>query len=259
MKLVKFLFVLFICLSTISNGIMPSCYVSAVQHTHSYSNDCDKYCNTCYDYRLISHRYITTLNKATTSKSGQKKTKCIVCGAVSELQTIPRIKTIKLEKDSYTYNGKRVTPTVKVVNQKGKKLKVDVDYSVSYAAGRTAIGKYKVTVKFKGDLYSGSKTLTFQIRPRTASIKKLTTEPNEIKVKINRCLKQSTGYQIEYGIQKDFKGAKRVYVKNYLTSLKTLRSLKPNTVYYVRIRTYKQLADGKCYSNWSSAKKIRVK
>lgn len=61
-------------------------------------------------------------------------------------------------------DGKKKTPKVIIKNYKGETLVKDVDYTVSYASGRTKIGIYKVTVKFKGN-YSETKTLSFKIKP----------------------------------------------------------------------------------------------
>ena len=64
-----------------------------------------------------------------------------------------------------------------------------------------------------------------------------------------------TGYQIEYGLKKSFKGAKKVTVKGAKTVKYTLKSLKSKKSYYVRIRAYKKV-NGKTYwSEWVKASK----
>ena len=73
--------------------------------------------------------------------------------------------SVKLSSAKYTYNGKVKKPTVTVKNSKGKTIS-SKNYTVSYASGRKNVGKYKVTVKFKGN-YSGTKTLYFTISPTT--------------------------------------------------------------------------------------------
>ena len=75
-----------------------------------------------------------------------------------------KISSCKLSTTEYTYNGKVKTPSVTVKNASGKTLKEDKDYTVSYAKGRKNVGTYKVIVKGKG-IYSGTKTLTFKIKP----------------------------------------------------------------------------------------------
>lgn len=65
-----------------------------------------------------------------------------------------------------------------------------------------------------------------------------------------------TGYQIQYGTKKNFKGAKHV---NTRKTSKYLTKLAKNKKYYVRVRTYKTV-DGKLYfSSWSGAKTVTIK
>ena len=76
--------------------------------------------------------------------------------------------TVKLSATSLTYNAKTRTPTVTVINANGVKLTKDTHYTVTYASGRRNVGTYKVTVKLKGN-YTGSKTLSFKIKPMDIS------------------------------------------------------------------------------------------
>ena len=195
---------------------------------------------------------------ATVYSAGKKVKKCTVCGKQASKTTIKYVKTFKLSDTSYTYNGKVKTPTVTVKNAAGKTLKKNTDYTVSYAKGRKNVGTYKVTIKMKGN-YTGTKTLTFKILPKAASINKLTAKAKAIVVKLNRSLQQSTGYEIQYSTKKNFSGAKTLTVKNYKTSSVTLSKLKAKTTYYVRIRTYKTVGGTKLYSNWCTYKNIKTK
>ena len=52
------------------------------------------------------------------------------------------------------------------------------------------------------------------------------------------------------------KTTKKVTVKSYKTTKKTIRNLKSNKKYYVRIRTYKVVKGKKYYSYWSKVKSI---
>ena len=185
--------------------------------------------------------------------------KCTDCGYVSKtVTTIKSVKTIKISATSYAYNGKKKTPTVTVKDSNGKTLKNNTHYTVTYSSGRKNVGTYKVVVKMKGN-YSGSKTLTFKINPKAASVNKLTAGKKAIKVKINRSLSQSTGYQIQYSNSKTFKNAKITTVKSSNTSSVTLKKLSSKKVYYVRIRTYKTVGKTKYYSDWSKYKYIKTK
>lgn len=225
---------------------------------HTYTNNCDTTCNACNVKRTITHSYKTTVTKATFTKNGKTVKKCTVCAKVASTTTIKRVKTVKLSATSYAYNGKAKTPTVTVKDAAGKTLKKNTDYTVTYAKGRKNVGTYKVTVKFKGN-YTGTKTLTFKIVPKAASINKLTAKSKAITVKLNRTLQQSTGYEIQYSTTKTFNNAKRAVIKNYKTSSLTLSGLKAKTTYYVRIRTYRTVGNTKYYSNWCAVKSIKTK
>ena len=67
-----------------------------------------------------------------------------------------------------------------------------------------------------------------------------------------------TGYQIEYGLKEDFKGAKKVTVKKDATVKATIKKLQAKKTYYVRIRSYKTVKKVKYYSDWSKAVRIKT-
>ncbi len=71
---------------------------------------------------------------------------------------------ITLSKEAYTYNGKTQKPTVTVKDCNGNNINKKY-YTVKYAKGRKNIGKYKVTITFKGN-YSGTVTKYFTINPK---------------------------------------------------------------------------------------------
>ncbi len=65
-----------------------------------------------------------------------------------------------------------------------------------------------------------------------------------------------SGYQIQYGTKKNFKGAKAVKTK---ATTKYLTKLSKNKKYYVRVRTYKVVSGKTYYSSWSGAKTVTIK
>lgn len=167
--------------------------------------------------------------------------------------------SIKLSSTLYSYDGKVKTPTVTVTDSNGETLVKDKDYTVSYASGRKNVGTYKVTVKGKGD-YSFTETLTFKINPVKTSIKKLTAGSKSFKATWSKKTTQTTGYQIQYSLKKDFSsGNKTATVSSNATTSKTIKSLKGGKTYYVRIRTYKTVDGKKYYSGWSAVKSVKTK
>ena len=139
---------------------------SKISISSSY-NDSLNYATIHYQCEPSEHVYTKKTVKATPSNNGYISTECAKCGAVKTKTTIYYPKTIKLSTTSYAYNGKAVKPGVTVKDANGATLSSS-NYTISYASGRKNVGKYKITLKFKGQ-YSGSKDVYFTIKPTTAS------------------------------------------------------------------------------------------
>ena len=154
-----------------------------------------------------------------------------------------------------TYTGKPLKPAVKV-RLSGRKLKLNRDYTVSYKGNR-AIGTATATVKGKGK-YTGSAKVTFRINPAKVSGLKLKAGNQALTVNWTP-QKGVTGYQIEYGLNKTFKGARTVTVKKAAAKSKTIGKLKAGKICYVRIRAYKTVKKTQYRSAWSASKKTKVK
>ena len=100
----------------------------------------------------------------------------------------------------------------------------------------------------------------------SAAIKKVSSTKAKIKnvknIKSNGMkltlsgLSGNDGYQIQYGLKKNFKGAKAVTKK---TSSLTVKKLQKNKTYYVRARVYKKIAGKTYYGKWSSRKSVKIK
>lgn len=209
---------------------------------------------------IESHKYDEVVTKkATTSKKGQATQTCKLCNKVTET-TIYAAKTIKLSKDSYTYDGKAKKPGIIVKDSKGKTISSSY-YTVSYKNNKN-VGTATATIKFKGR-YSGNVTKKFEIAPKGTSISKVTASTKGFTVKWKKQKTQTTGYQISYSTNKNFKSAKTVTVDKKSTVSTRIKGLKAKQKYYVRVRTFKkEKVNGKnkiTYSAWSSAKKVTTK
>ncbi len=225
---------------------------------HSFSGNCDEFCNVCNAKREITHKYTTVTTKATTTKNGSIVKKCNECGKVYSTTVIKYVNSFKLSSTSYTYNGKVKTPTVTVKDSAGKVLKNNTDYKVTYASGRKNVGTYKVTIKMMGN-YSGTKELSYKIIPVSTTVSKLTAAKKKLSVVINKKSTQVTGYQIQYSTSKKFNSAKTKNISSYKTTKVTLSGLSAKKTYYVRVRTYKKVGSTVYYSGWSTAKSKKTK
>ena len=69
-----------------------------------------------------------------------------------------------------------------------------------------------------------------------------------------------SGYEIQVATDKKFKKNKKtVTIKKQKTTKTTVKKLKANKKYYVRIRTYKTVNGKKVYSTWSKVKSVKTK
>lgn len=208
------------------------------------------------------HTYVNVVTKATLSKDGKIVPTCSACGAAKTATAIAYPKTITLSATTFTYDGKVKSPKVTVKDNKGKIIAAS-NYTVSYASGRKNVGKYAVKITFKGN-YSGSKTLYFTIVPKDTSISSVTASSKGFTVKWKKQATQTTGYEIQYSTDKNFKkGNKTVTVSKNSTTSKKISKLSAKKKYYVRVRTYKTVKlndkSTKIYSGWSKVKNVTTK
>jgi len=176
-------------------------------------------------------------------------------------QILPAVKTAKLSYSTTVYNGKAKSPSVTVKDSKGKKLVKNTDYTVTVPKGRTAIGKYNYTIKFKGKYADvKSKKLTLTIKPAKPAIQTPKAAKKAITVKWKKAAKaQTTGYQVMAATDSSFKkNVKKAYVTGYSKTSYKMTNLKAKTKYYVRVRTYKTVKGEKIYSDWSKVKTIKT-
>lgn len=186
------------------------------------------------------HSYREEIQKATLSKNGKIRKKCTVCDRIDSREVvIYSPKSIRLSKTQYTFDGKTKKPSVTITDSKGKKLVPNVDYTMSYGKGRKAIGKYEVTVKFRGK-YSGTAKKSFTIVPAKVTGLKLKKKPAAWTASWNKSAAPNVSYELQYSTDRSFKGkkTKTISAGKKKTISKTVTGLKGKTKYYVRIRAY---------------------
>ena len=226
----------------------------------TYCKICNKKLSTGKSIAAKGHSTTTKTQKATASKDGKITTTCTRCGTTTKTVKIAKVSKIKLSKTKYTYNGKKQTPSVTVKDSKGKELKVNADYKVKLPSGRKNVGTYEVKITFKGSKYSGSKTLSYTINPKSTKLSKVSAKKKGFEAKWKKQSTQTKGYQIQYSTDSKFKsGNKTVTVNKNSTTKKTISKLKAKKKYYVRIRTYKTVGKQKYYSDWSKSVKVTTK
>ena len=260
----------FTCKPEADKAVAATCTKSGLTEG-SHCQYCKKVLTAQKATPATGHRYIPSQEsypnpKATLSKDGRLVSPQVCKNCDDEYEktaVIPKISTVKLSKTAYTYNGKVQRPGVVVKDRTGKALKGGVDYNVSYPKGMKNVGKYTVKVTFKEN-YSGSKSLTYSINPKGTSVSKVTAAKKGFKVTWKKQKTQTTGYQVQYSTDKNFKkNNKTVTISKNSTTSKSVGKLKAKKKYYVRVRTYKTVKFGgkrvKLYSGWSKAKSVTTK
>jgi len=178
--------------------------------------------------------YETITTPASTSKDGSIVVKCSNCGDVKSTTTIAKIKSIALNKTSFTENGKVQKATV-VAKDSANKTIAASNYTVSYSNSNSKKpGTYTATVKFNGKNYAGTKKLTYKINakaPAKTTVKLSKAKKTSLKASWSK-VANATSYEVQYGTSKSFKGAKTVKVSSKSSS-KVLTKLKKNKKYYV--------------------------
>lgn len=174
-----------------------------------------------------------------------------------------KVKTVRLSKEKYVYDGKAKKPKIVVKDETGKTISSNY-YNVSYPKGRKQPGIYQVKVTMKNG-YKGTYKRSFQICPRQVSVKKAEKQEGGFKFswKKPRSSENITGYEIEYSTSRKF--SKKVTVSKLLKKSKTayqVKNLKKGKKYYIRIRAYKKVSgSGKkaVFSKWSKTKMATAK
>lgn len=162
------------------------------------------------------------------------------------------IDSIKLSTTKYTYDGKAKMPSVSVYAN-GKKLD-KTGYTIRYSSGRKNIGSYTVNVTgLQDNGYTGSKSATFQIVPKTLKTPSVKARKKKVAIK---WAKVSGGVKYQIAIAK--KGSKYKYY-SVSGSKKTIKKLSKGKKYTVRVRAYKKVGSKTYYGSWSKGKTVKVK
>lgn len=160
---------------------------------------------------------------------------------------------VNVTTSKYVYNGKAKVPSVSVSG-----LTKDKDYTVQYA-DNVKVGLGTVTVAGTNKYY-GSTTKSFTIYPAKASIKKIKKGNKKLTVSFKSQKASGVdGYVISYK-RTGFKAkyTKKVYVSKNATS-KTIKKLKKNKKYTIKVAAYKNINGKKVYGSWSDYKRQRTK
>lgn len=219
---------------------------------------------TCAVTVTCPHEYQTTFAPATKNSNGYITEKCSKCGDIQKDQTIYAIGNVTLSKKTATYNGRVQTPSITVRDIQGRNLTYNTDYTLSYTGNMRDVGKHSISVKFKGN-YKGTINQTFTIQPQPTTITKAGAKKKGFTVSWKKQIVQNTGYELAYSIDRKFnkKNTKIISINKNKTHKKIVSKLERGKKYYIRIRTYKNIAvngsNTRLYSDWSKTKTVTTK
>lgn len=244
-------------------AVDPTCTDSGLT-AGSHCDVCKKTLVKQQKVEALGHKTETVVTAATPKKKGKKVEKCTVCGKEVKTTVIASPKTVKFSKDGIlTYNKKKQRASVIAVYDTAGKAIPAVNYKVSYPSKSKDIGRYAVTITFKGN-YSGTLTATYDIAPKGTSLKSVAAGSKRFTAKWKKLTTNTTGYMIQYSTDKNFvKGVKTVTVQKNKTTAATVKKLSAKKKYYVRVCTYKNVKykgkTVKVCSAWSAAKNVNTK
>lgn len=135
---------------------------------------------------------------------------------------------------AYVENGVSVDCKITVTNS-------STSSNNSKNTGNTGTGKGKT-----------ASTIT-SVKGKISSIK--STGSKSIKLKLGN-LGSADGYQIQYSLKKNFKNSKKIKKKS--TNI-TIKKLKKNRRYYVRVRVYGKVNGKTYYGKWSARKSVKTR
>ncbi|SKA72113.1 Fibronectin type III domain-containing protein [Eubacterium uniforme] len=208
-----------------------------------------------------------------------------ICNVDYKTYNVEKIKAfadlkVSVKSKEYTLTGEEIKPELIFNGNKGS-LVEGKDYEVSYE-NNIGIGTGKVVVKGLGQLaIIPEKVVEFTIskakvneatKEKTVYVTVVVKEPKKAVVKSVKNnkkkaftvkwkkVKGATGYQVKYALNKKLtKGKKVKNVKDAKKLSLTVKKLKKNKTYFVKVRAYTVAKDGKkVYGKWSDVEKIKV-
>lgn len=205
------------------------------------------------------HDCVTETTPAQLEKDGLSVERCTVCQQEIQREEIARPESITLSHRLYTYSGAQRTPTVTLKDRQGKRIAAS-NYTISYPDERRSVGNYTVRVVFDGERYAGQMQSTFRIRPEATRITAVQAKSRGLRVVWKKQAVQTSGYQLQVSRSASFPKASRRTVTVSGRTSKTVKGLKRQKSYYIRVRTYQTMKDGtRNTSAWSAVKRKTTK
>lgn len=181
----------------------------------------------------------------------------VAAAAEAEAEKTFPIENCRITVKDVPYTGKKIEkPSVKVARG-DRKLKKGEDYTFSYDKSAREIGLYMLNITGKG-LCTGSMSVPFHIVPKAKSYIKLLRGDKEEASQVWERLKNVTGCEIRYSLNKDFSDSREQKLEKTEDLDNIVGSLKSGEKYYVRARIYSTVKGETYYSGWSKTKTLEL-
>ena len=132
-------------------------------------------------------------------------------------------------------------------NQKGY-----YNYFLKGSSEIKKLNKHKMDSEYKTKKFKKEYPISNEDYMKVNFTKVKNKKNNKIRIKWEKNI-YCDGYVIEYSKNKNFTNSKIIKIKNKATTHKTIKNLKKNKKYYIRIRSYKIIYGKKQYFSWSKA------
>lgn len=225
--------------------VTPTCLTSGLT-AGSRCKTCGEILEKQKTVPMLSHTFTTKQTKAGYHKAGKVVRTCSMCGK-RETRTVPAVASIRLSGTKYVFDQKRHTPKVRILDETGKQLLRNTDYTLTYPSGRTSVGTYGIKIKFIGD-YKGTKTVSYKILP--AKVTRLTAKAGVKSASLSwKAAPGATDYVVYYSLTE--KGGYKKLGSTQKTTASMVR-LDSGVVYYFRVRSITK-SEGKQWNGTASA------
>ena len=98
-----------------------------------------------------------------------------------------------------------------------------------------------------------------RFKAKKPTLKKVSSDKKKTAVVSWKRFSGAKGYVVQYATKSNFKGAKKVTVKNGKTTKATIRKLKSNKKYYFRVKAFKKIGGQTVYTANSAVKNVKIK
>ncbi|MDR0875610.1 MAG: fibronectin type III domain-containing protein [Clostridiales Family XIII bacterium] len=157
---------------------------------------------------------------------------------------LSKLKIEKIADQSHSGSAKKPAVTIKNGNTL---LVANKDYTAAYSKNKN-IGKATVKITGKGN-YTGSKSATFRILPKTTAVSKM-TQGTKIFTVTWKKVSGITKYEVQYRVAGTSKW-KTKSVSSKKTSV-SINVIKDSKLHEVRVRAYKKVSNVKYAGVWSA-------